>query len=316
MVVPPRPWSRALEDGSVSIPGISWECTSNIDDTPDRFVATKRCDVGENGVRRLALDVLKGSPPAGIPVFFGREHMQRNIIVREESSMAHPSELAGKRVGSRLTIVSGTMAGVMMMLEQAYAVHPTDIEWHVDDGQQLPSNRMGLNLKPGSATDEENFERLLRGELDAVIVTAGPRYWSMFGRDKLDRSLKGYRGLRCLINDPQVIAETYRRTGLYPITDTGVLAPDLARLSPGLPARLVEAFSRANESAPRYRGAEEEALARQEIELLGEDPHQYGLGENQRRNLAVLLDLFARLGALERYVEPEELFVPSTHIPL
>jgi hypothetical protein len=110
-----------------------------------------------------------------------------------------------------------------------------------------------------------------------------------------------------------VIAETYRRTRLYPITDTGVVTPDLARIEPQLPARLVEAFSRANELAPSYRSAEEEAMARQEIELLGEDPHQYGLGENQRRNLAVLLDLFARLGALERCVEPEELFVPSTY---
>lgn len=311
MVVPPRPWSGALEDGTVTILGVSWECTSDIVDTPDRFVATKRCDVGENGVRRLALDVLKGAPPAGIPVFFGREHMQRNIIVREDSSMTHPSELAGKRVGSRLTIISGTMAGVMMMLEQAYGVGPADIEWHVGDGNELPNDRIGLTFKPGAATDEENFERLLGGEVDAVIVTTGPRYWSMFGRDKLDRSLKGYRGVRSLINDPQMMAETYRRTGLYPITDTGVVTPDLARLNPELPAQLVKLFSRANELAPRYRGPEEEALARREIELLGEDPHQYGLGENQRRNLAVLLDLFAKLGALERYVEPEELFVPS-----
>lgn len=313
MVVPPRPWSRALEDGTVTIPDISWECASNIDDAPERFVATKRCDVGENGVRRLALDVLKGSPPVGIPVFFGREHMQRNIIVREDSTISHPDELAGKRVGSRLTIVSGTMAGVMVMLEQAYGIGPAEIQWHVGDGRELPNDRIGLNLKPGAATDEENFERLLRGGLDAVVVTAGPRYWSMFGRDKLDRSLKGHRGVRSLISDPQMIAEAYRRTTLYPITDTGVVTPDLARLNPELPAELVEAFSRANELAPSYRSTEEEALARQEIELLGEDPHQYGLGENQRRNLAVLLDLFARLGALARYVEPEELFVPSTH---
>lgn len=312
MVIPPSPWSQALVDGAVTVPGVTYECVSDIEHAPDRFIATKQCDVGEGGIRHLALDALKGAPPVAIPVFFGREHMQRNIIVREDSPLSHPAELAGKRVGSRLTIVSGTAIGVMLMLEQAYGVRLADIEWHAGE-EGLLNNSMGLTLKRGPRGDAENLDRLMRGELDAVILTTGPRYWSMFGGGKLDQALAGRSGLRSLISEPEMIAATYKRTGLYPITDIGVVNADLPRLHPELPAKVVEVLSRANEMASRHRSREEEAMARREIELLGEDPHRYGLRENPRRNLAALLDLLARLGALERCIEPEELFVPSTH---
>lgn len=312
MVVPPGPWSRAVMDGTVTVPGLSWECVSDIGHTPDRFIATKHYDVGENGIRHLALNVLKGDPPVAIPVFFAREHMQRNIIVRDDSSLSHPGEIAGKRVGSPLTIVAGTMVGVMLLLERAYRVCLTDIEWHSGNPDPLVNNRMGLTLKRGPREVGENLDRLLRGELDAVILTTGPRYWSMFGGDKLDQLLADRSGLRPLVSEPDMIAATYKRTGLYPITDIAVVSADIPRLHPELPAQLVELFSQSNDLAPRYRSSKEEALARREVELLGEDPHRYGLGENPRRNLAALLDLFARLGALERAIAPAELFVPST----
>lgn len=312
IVIPRAPWCQALVDGTVAIPGVTYECNSDFQLSPDRFSATKRCDVGENGIRFLALDLLKGAPRVAIPVFLGREHMQRNIIVLEDSSLSHPSELAGKTIGTSLPIVAGVNIGVMLMLEQAYSVRLADIEWHTSDPHSLVHNRMGLTLKRGPQTDGENLDRLLRREVDAVIVRTGPRYWSMFGGNKLDQTLAGRSGLRSLIGDPEMIAATYKGTGLYPITDIGVVSAGIQRLDPELPSRLVDAFSHANDMASRYRSEEEEALARREIELLGENPHHYGLQENPTRTLRLLLELLARLGALERVVEPEELFVPCT----
>ncbi len=312
MVVPPAPWTGAIADGSVQIPGVRWDCSSAINHAPDRFVATKELDVGENGLRRLALDVLAGAPPVGIPVFFGREHMQRNIIVRAGFGVARPRDLAGKKVGSRLTIVSGTVAGIMLMLEQGYGVNPADVIWHCGDPGKLPDNRLGLALKRGADSDVENFKLLLRGELDAVVVTTGPRYWSLFGGAREDEALVRFPGLRPLIQDAETIAQVYRRTGLYPITDTAVVSANLLKGDPALPRKLAEAFSRANDLAAKYRSAEEEQLARRELELLGEDPHRYGLDENQRKNIAAFLDLLWRMGALPASIEPERLFVPST----
>ena len=301
-----------MSDGTVTIPGVSWECIADIGHTPDRFTATKHADVGENGLRHLAVDVEKGAAPLALPIFFGREYMQRNIIVREDSPLSDPRELAGKRVGTRHSMLAGTMVGVTLMLEQAFDVTLADIEWHSGEPEVLVHNPMGLTIKRGSRAVDENLQRLLRGELDAVIVTAGPRYWSMFGGHNLDQILAERSDLRSLISEPEMIAATYKRTGLYPITDLGVVGAHLPRLDPELPRRLVEAFSEANDLASRYRSSEEESLARLEIELLGVDPHRYGLMDNARRNVGALLDLLRRLGVLGRAVEPEELFVPST----
>ena len=82
LVIPPAPWTGALEDGSVVGPGAGFDIDSGIADAPSRFVATHDANVavGENGVRRVALDVIAGLPAFGIPVFFGREHMQRNWL--------------------------------------------------------------------------------------------------------------------------------------------------------------------------------------------------------------------------------------------
>ena len=320
MVLPPAPWTRAMEDGRVRVEGLAWTCNAEIGNAPDRFIATasQECDVGENGVRRLALAIIDGAPPTGLPVFFGREHMQRNFIVRADSSMTSPRDLAGRRVATRLSIESGTGAGVLMMLESAFGVDLRDIVWQTGSPGQPKVNRMGLRLEPGSLDETELFEELRQGKVDAVFATTGPRYWSMFGGegDHLDPLIRPFPDLRPLMHDPTQIAETYRRTHLCPITDVVVVKPQLATGESPIPARVVEALVQANALASSYRGAAEQQLAVREVELLGEDPHQYGLGTDQRANLATLLDLFYRLGSIARPVEPEELFVPSVARPL
>src|SRR5688500_8504496 len=133
MVLPPDPWTRAISEQRVGLPGVSWECNTEMANAPDRFVASAGLDVGENGVRRLVLDRRRGARPTAIPVFLGREHMQRNISVRAASPPTHPRDLAGKRVASWLTPHSGTGAAVMMMLEHAYEVPVNEIEWLMGD---------------------------------------------------------------------------------------------------------------------------------------------------------------------------------------
>ncbi len=56
-----------------------------------------------------------------------------------------------------------------------------------------------------------------------MISNLEGRYWSLFGPDILDHEVPLPAGVRPLIADPHAIAETYRRTGLYPITDVVAL---------------------------------------------------------------------------------------------
>lgn len=311
IVVPSAPWTRAIEEHRVGVPGITLECASDPGDAPARFVATaeESLAVGENGVRRLILDIERGAPPTGIPVFFGPEHMQRNVLVAADASMTGPKDLEGRRVGSRLSAVSGTGAGVLMMLELGYGVDLERIQWHLGDPAAVAVNRMGLDLHPGPSTDAEAVGQLAAGELDALIVTTGPRYWSFFGPDHVDPAVRSQ--VRPLVADPETIAATYRRTRVYPITDVAVAKPLVRDWDSALPRRLVEAFSEANALASEYRDDQEEALARREIELLGADPHQYMLGPDQRRSLAAFIDFLYRIGAIAAPLEPEALFLPE-----
>jgi 4,5-dihydroxyphthalate decarboxylase len=314
MVIPPAPWTKAMEDGSVAIPGVTWQTNSDIEFAPERFIVSGGADVGENGVRRLVIDMLKGSKNRAIPVFFGRELMQRNFVVREDSNLHHPKDLVGKRVGSRLTIQSGTGAAVLMVLEQAYGIDLKSIDWWMGDPKDLPVNRMDLTMHQSPDNDDDNYAMLQRGELDVVIQTTGPRYRSMFGGygDHVDNDLAKHPGTRPMITAPQVMADAYKRSGLYPISDVTTIKPELVEQHPELAKQLVDAFSQANARASQYRSAEEQALAEREVALLGEDPHQYGLGENQRKNVAAFIGFLYRLGAIEKAVPPEEIFYPSS----
>src|SRR5581483_10661367 len=102
MLVPNAPWTAALADGSLDEPGLRWEAHLDTMLAPERFAlaGTAGFDVGENGVSRAALDVLAGKPPSGLPVFYGREHMQRNLFVREDSPIQSLGDLEGRRIGS------------------------------------------------------------------------------------------------------------------------------------------------------------------------------------------------------------------------
>jgi 4,5-dihydroxyphthalate decarboxylase len=314
MVIPPAPWTRAMEDGSVTIPGVTWTVNSDINFAPQRFIASGGADVGENGVRRLVIDILNGKRDRALPVFFGREMMQRNFLVRADSNLHHLTDLAGKKVGSRLTISSGTGAAVLMVMEKAYGMDLQSIDWYMGDPAALPSNPMGLKMSRGPDEDPEAYELLLKGELDAVMQTTGPRYLSMFGgpADHVDHDIATYPGTRPLVEDPKEMADAYKRSGLYPISDVVTLKPERVDQNPALARQLVDAFSRANDRADAYSSPEEQAQSRRELELLGDNPHVYGLGENQRANVTAFIDFLYRMGAIERPLPAEDIFYPSS----
>ncbi len=313
MVIPAAPWTAAMEDGSVAVPGLTWEIAPHIAHAPERFVATREqaADVGEDGLRRYIIALEEGAPPTAIPVFFIREYMVRNLLVREDSPLSSPADLAGKRIGGRISVVSGTCAAVLMMLEQAYGVDLTSLELRMEEGR-FPTNRMGLNMQPFPESNEVALELLLQGELDAVIMTTGPRYRSLFGGDGLEEVVAANPGIRTLVSDPDSIVDAYRRSGLYPISDLVVLRKELVDDAPEAPAQLVDAFSQANDLAHRHRDADEQAMADRELAMLGHDPYRYELGADQHLNLQAYTDFFYRMGAIERSVDAEKLFVPST----
>ena len=106
---------------------------------------------------------LKGGPKNALPVFFDRELLQRNVFVRADSPIATPRDLVGKRVGSRLSLQSGTFAGVLMMLEQGYGVPLKEVKWSIGGRDLGNPNGMGLDVTAGPDTDQGNLELLRPG---------------------------------------------------------------------------------------------------------------------------------------------------------
>ena len=310
LMLPSYPWTRAFHDQRVDIPGITYECAPYIENAPDRFAAfvAGNFDVGEDSVRSFVGKRLQGGPANALPVFFDREHMQRNVFVRADSSLQHPGDLVGKHVGTRQSLYSGTCGGVLMMLEQGYGVPLQEIHWHSGSPSSPPRDRMGLDVTRGPASDQENLELLMQGKLDAMISNLEGRYWSLFGPDILDHEVALPPGVRPLVADPNVIADTYRRTGLYPITDVVVVRPELLDEHPEVTHVLLRAFNDAEAMAKDYRSGIEQHLAELEIELLGDNPHVHALTDNARHNLEAFIDLLDRLGGIERSIAVEELF--------
>jgi 4,5-dihydroxyphthalate decarboxylase len=312
-MLPSYPWTRGLELGRVQIPGITYACAPYIENAPDRFAAfvNGQFDVGEDSVRSFIVKRLQGGPANALPVFFDREHMQRNIFVRADSPLQHPRDLVGKHVGTRQTLQSGTCSGVLMMLEQGYSVPLDRIHWHSGNPSDPPRDRLGLDVTRGPASDQENLALLMAGELDAMISNLEGRYWSMFGPDILDHEVPLPAGVRPLISNADTIADTYRRTGLYPITDVVVVRPELLAEYPDLPARLLQAFNDADQLAVDYRSGIEEHFAQLELALLGDNPHVHALTANARHNLTVFIDLLDRLGGIDRSIAVDDLFASS-----
>jgi 4,5-dihydroxyphthalate decarboxylase len=312
-VIPSDPWTRAIEDGRVRLPGHTWSVNSGVHNAPDRFTLMRETpvDVGENNVRRLIGDHLRGVPPTAIPIFFGREYMQRNLVVREDSPLREPRDLIGKRVASHLSLRSATGAGVLMVLEEAWGLPIQEVEWLLGDPTAVERNPLGLRLGRGPKEGDGKWQLLVDGQIDALMETTGGRYESLYGPDRVTRACARYH-LRPLIADDRVIVDAALRSGLYPATDVVVVRRELVDERPDLPAQLLAAFSEANALASEYRDAESEAHARREIELQGRDPHTYGLDVDVRRNLAAHIRFLHRIGAVDAYVEPEELFIPST----
>ncbi|MBM2811229.1 MAG: 4,5-dihydroxyphthalate decarboxylase [Chloroflexi bacterium] len=310
----PAAWTRAISEGRIGITGVTFEQVSRLDFAPARFDQAERgLELGENGIRRAIGAVLAGAPAVGIPVFLTREHMQRNLLVLRDSPIKEPRDLIGKRIGSWLEITSGSGAGVALLLEQAYGIPLDQIEWHMGNPPPTYSNRMNVKVVGHALTPDQHFERLVRGDIDAFLSTTGPRYFSMFGGgDPVYGRYAESHLVRPIMADPAMMADAYRRTGLYPITDITIVSPEVAAEHPALLLQLIDAFSEANALASEYRDSEENALAEEQLRLFGDDPHVYCLNANQRKNLVDFIDILYRLGGIERIVEPEALFVPST----
>jgi 4,5-dihydroxyphthalate decarboxylase len=217
------PHTRPLKDGTVTSQRLRLE---HVEVVPANrafrpMVNDLTYDVSELALVTLLLARAVGRSLVGVPVVLMHQSAYGMLLVRRDSNLRDPLQLAGRTIGVRAyTQTTGTW--LRGMLHDQFGLDLASLRWvtfesaHVDGFTDPPNARRAGN----GAT----LAGLLRsGEIDAAA-----------GLEPAE-----YSDLRTLIPDAlEVEAEWVRRTGIRPINHGLVVRRDLAKANPWLPDEL------------------------------------------------------------------------------
>jgi len=269
-------------------------------------------DVCEISFSNTVTAVSQGAfPYALIPAFLSRAFRHSAIFVRTDRGIARPEDLRGKSVGLQEYDMTAAVV-VRGFLRDQHGVEPRDIVWKVGERERTKPLDFPLGHPPEGVhidvlpPDRSLEERLLAGELDAIIVLRPPAAVSA-----------GDPRITPLFPDP-VAAEKawFRAARHFPIMHAVAVRKALLAAHPGLGRRLFDAFAQAKAlaiaqleitQAPKVTLPWPHAALAEARALIGPDPWPYGLRAN-RQVLETQLR-WSRLDGLQaRPVTLDELF--------
>lgn len=256
----------------------------------------------------------------GLPIFPSRSFRHAFIFVGDDSGIAEPKGLIGKRVGVQ-DYQATAYLWIRALLEHDFGVSPRDFTWHVGGLDVLsPLHRLHHTPPPGVTIEVlppgATLENWLRqGRVDAVMTpedlvstSSEPANWHRLFPDHLDRE-----------------REYYARTGFFPIMHCVVVRRDVYEANSWIAVSLLDAFERAKQIGyARMRDLTAPALtipsigtALDELDaIFGGDAFRYGFEANFK-----ILDAMTRYsveqGLTPRKLDPAELFASETltHAP-
>jgi 4,5-dihydroxyphthalate decarboxylase len=301
--------NRGLLDGSVGIQAAVTRClTFSSPERHWRMFRRREFDIAEVSFGAF-LSIQEHTPGefVAVPAFPHRRFRHSYIFVGNESTLESPAQLANKRVGLRTWT---NTAGVWTrgILQDHYGVDLSDVEWVIQDAdtagtENLPATFRISPVEPGRSV----VEMAARGEIDALIYPEIPEVLGEPG------------GLRRLLSDSRSAeTEYFRDTGIFPIMHTVVLRREIVEDNPWLPYETLRAFRAAKDLAlDSVRDPRKICLAwardtyEQQVDLMGPDPFAYD-PERSRKAVEALVRYAVEQGILEKPIELEKLFHPST----
>jgi 4,5-dihydroxyphthalate decarboxylase len=250
-----------------------------------------------------------------IPVFPSRAFRHSAIYINTKAGIKKPEDLAGRRVG----VPEYQMTAIVWakgILAEHYGVKTESVNWFAG-GQEEPGRQ---ERTPIALPDRFRLQRIANdktlsgmvdaGELDALIAARTP---SPFARGSSNVA-------RLFPNAPEAELAYFKKTGIFPIMHTIVIRGDLHREHPWLAANLHKAFRKAQQVArANLTGAPAlpvslawlEFYVAQEEAAIGADAWAYGFKKN-RAVVETLIRYLVEQGLLERAIDAESLFAPST----
>jgi 4,5-dihydroxyphthalate decarboxylase len=247
-----------------------------------------------------------------------RKFFYTSIIVRNDSGIATPADLRGKRLG--VPEYQQTWAiWSRGILQHEFGVHARDIEWFMErNPDKSHGGATGFTAPPGVRVNQippttNMGEMLVRGELDGAL-----HY--LVDKNLVDRSTVDVSSVtHDLFPDPAAEGRRfYAKTGLYPINHTVVVRRELLEKHPWIALNLYSAFVAAKEEIARYGQSYlqwyfEAGLLDGNVKrtLAEHDPLAYGF-KASRPVLETIAQYVHEQGLSARRVELKEIFAPST----
>ena len=235
-----------------------------------------------------------------IPVFPSRVFRHSAVYLREDSPVAKPEQLKGRRVGVGDYQMTAAV-WVRGFLQHEYGVRPEDISWVVGKPIRAIKPPEGIRLEVLSG--EKTLETMLQqGEIDALVSVMLPR--------------KLGNGVRRLFGDfRSVEADYYRRTRIFPIMHTLALKRTVYERYPWLAVSLYKAFCKARDLAQHWL-YDTDALpvtlpwVIDEVEKSRDVRWDYSV-EGSRPTLEALVRYLDEQKLTRRPMRVEELFAPN-----
>jgi 4,5-dihydroxyphthalate decarboxylase len=298
---------RALKDGTVQPDGIDLTVLTGMDSTTRhwRFLRNRDFDLAETSASSYIVARDQGHPSRAIPVFPHRRFRHGFVFINTTKGIEKPADLIGRRIGVKSFLVTAIL-WLRGILEHEYGVPHRSVEWFAELDEDIDfAAPEGLKLT--RLPHDRSVETMLEaGELDAVIHSS---LIKPFLR-------KHPHVARLFPNYKQEEVAYYRRTGIFPIMHVVGIKQEVVERHPWVPINMFHAFNEAKAIAmkrlenPRivplawYREAWEE-----QEELMGEDPWEYGLTPQNRKNLETLAGYSHEQGLIRRRIPLEELFL-------
>jgi 4,5-dihydroxyphthalate decarboxylase len=276
-------------------------------------------DVSEMSMSSLLIATARGDTRwVAIPVFTMRKFFHTSIIVRNDSGIATPADLRGKRLG--VPEYQQTWAiwsrGV---LQHEFGVDARDIEWFMErNPDKSHGGATGFTPPAGVrvnqiASTTNMGEMLVRGELDGALHYLVEK--NLVDRSTVDVSSVTHH----LFADPAAEGRRfYAKTGLFPINHTVVIRRTLLDEHPWIALNLYSAFVAAKQEIARLgqsylqwyfeAGLLDGGVKRT---LAEHDPLAYGF-KASRAVLETIAQYVHEQGLSPRRVELREIFAPST----
>jgi 4,5-dihydroxyphthalate decarboxylase len=299
--------TRALQDGTVKPDGIDLAVLTKMDSTTRhwRFLRNQDFDMGEVSCSSYILSHDRGFPFHAIPVFLHRRFRHGFIFINTTKGITKPKDLIGKKVGVK-QFQATAIHWLRGLLEHEYGVPHKSIDWYseLDESVEFtPPPGLRITRLP----NDKGVEKMLaEGELDAVLhpdlikplINKDPRVGRLFPDYKEEE--KAF----------------FKRTGIFPIMHVLGIKKEIVEKYPWVPINMYHAFNQAKAVAmkrmenPRivplawYRESWEE-----QEEVLGTDPWEYGLTDNNRKQLELLVKFSHEQGMISRNIPLEELFL-------